>query len=53
MILECAKDSVATSYQDLSLGQSLHGGIHKTSKKTLQVEELDATLPPSLGFRTR
>ena len=44
MILECAKDSVATAYQDLSLGQSLHGGVHSTGKKTLQLEEIDGDI---------
>ena len=45
MVLECAKDSVATSYQDLSIGQSLHGnGVHKTSKQTLQLEEIDSDI---------
>ena len=44
MILECAKDSVATAYQDLSIGQSLHGGVHKTNNKTLQLEEIDGDI---------
>ena len=44
MVLECAKDSVATSYQDLSIGQSLHGSVHKTSRKSLQLEEIDGDI---------
>jgi hypothetical protein len=44
MILECAKDSVATSYGDLHRGVSLHGGVHKTSRKSIELEEIDGDI---------
>jgi len=44
MILECAKDSVATSYGALSRGVSLHGdGIHKTNQ-SFELEEIDGDI---------
>ena len=42
MILECAKDSVATSYQDLA--RHPHLNVHETSKSSIQLEEIDATV---------
>ena len=42
MILECAKDSVATKYGGLSRGQSMHGEMNSTSR-TYQEEELDSS----------
>ena len=45
MILECAKDSVATEYGSLSRGVSLHGdGIHKANKSSLEIEEIDSDI---------
>ena len=42
MILECAKDSVATSYGEVHQGVRLHrDGIHKANKSKLQIEEID------------
>jgi len=38
MILECAKDSVATEYGDLRINQ---GNVHETSKSTIEIEEID------------
>jgi len=44
MVLECAKDSVATKYQDISRGVQLHGdGIHKTNR-SLEIEEIDSDI---------
>ena len=44
MILECAKDSVATPYQEPSIGVSLHGdGIHKTNQ-SFSIEEIDSDI---------
>ena len=40
MILECAKDSVATSYQDLA--PNPHLNVHETSKSNIQLEEIDS-----------
>ena len=45
MILECAKDSVATSYGEVHQGVRLHrDGIHKASKSKLQIEEIDSDI---------
>jgi len=44
MTLECAKDSVATGYQEISRGVSLHGdGIHKTNS-SFSIEEIDSDI---------
>ena len=44
MILECAKDSVATGYQSPSRGLSLHGdGIHNTNQ-SFELEEIDSDI---------
>jgi hypothetical protein len=44
MVLECAKDSVATGYQSPSIGLSLHGdGIHKTNQ-SFSIEEIDGDI---------
>ena len=44
MTLECAKDSVATAYQEESIGLSLHGdGVHKT-KQSFSIEEIDSDI---------
>jgi len=44
MVLECAKDSVATGYQSPSRGLSLHGdGIHKTNQ-SFSIEEIDSDI---------
>ena len=44
MILECAKDSVATEYGSLSRGVSLHGdGIHSTNQ-SFSIEEIDSDI---------
>ena len=44
MVLECAKDSVATGYQSPSIGLSLHGdGIHKTNS-SFSIEEIDSDI---------
>ena len=48
MILECAKDSVATKYGGLSRGQSMHGEMNRTSR-TYQEEELDSHITGSQG----
>jgi hypothetical protein len=44
MILECAKDSVATTHGTLSRGQSLHGSIHTANKSKLEIEEIDGDI---------
>ena len=45
MILECAKDSVATSYGEVHQGVRLHrDGIHKASKSKLEIEEIDSDI---------
>ena len=45
MILECAKDSVATAYGEVHQGVRLHrDGIHKASKPKLQIEEIDSDI---------
>ena len=41
MILECAKDSVATEYGDLRINQ---GNVHETSKSTIEIEEIDGDI---------
>ena len=44
MILECAKDSVATGYQEPSIGLSLHGdGIH-TTNRTFEQSDIDGDI---------
>ena len=44
MVLECAKDSVATGYQSPSRGLSLHGdGIHSTNQ-SFSIEEIDSDI---------
>ncbi len=44
MVLECAKDSVATGYQSPSIGLSLHGdGIHQTNQ-SFSIEEIDSDI---------
>ena len=44
MVLECAKDSVATGYQEISRGVSLHtDGIHKTNQ-SFGIEEIDGDI---------
>ena len=44
MVLECAKDSVATGYQEISRGVSLHtDGIHKTNQ-SFELEEIDSDI---------
>ena len=44
MVLECAKDSVATGYQEISRGVSLHtDGIH-TTNRSLEIEEIDSDI---------
>ena len=48
MVLECAKDSVATKYGGLSRGQSMHGEMNRTSR-TYQEEELDSHITGSQG----
>ena len=41
MILECAKDSVATSYQDLA--PNPHLNVHETSR-SFELEEIDGDI---------
>ena len=42
MILECAKDSVATSYGDLR--PNPHLNVNKTSRKRIELEEIDGDI---------
>ena len=45
MILECAKDSVATAYGEVHQGVRMHrDGIHTASKPKLQIEEIDSDI---------
>ena len=45
MILECAKDSVATAYGEVHQGVRMHrDGIHTASKQKLQLEEIDSDI---------
>ena len=45
MILECAKDSIATSYGEVHQGVRMHrDGIHTASKPKLQIEEIDSDI---------
>ena len=42
MHLECAKDSVATAYGEVSQGARMHrDGIHTANQSELQLEEID------------
>ena len=44
MVLECAKDSVATGYQEPSIGLSLHGdGIH-TTNRSFEQSDIDGDI---------
>ena len=45
MTLGCAKDSVATSYGDVSQGVRMHrDGIHSANQSELQLEEIDGDI---------
>ena len=45
MALECAKDSVATAYGEVSQGVRMHrDGIHTANKPYLQIEEIDSDI---------
>jgi len=45
MILECAKDSVATSYGEVHQGVRMHrDGIHSANQSELQLEEIDGDI---------
>ena len=45
MNLECAKDSVATAYGEISQGVRMHrDGIHTANKTELQLEEIDGDI---------
>ena len=45
MILECAKDSVATSHDEVHQGVRMHrDGIHTANKSKLEIEEIDGDI---------